>query len=85
MYLRRDYDHIGGLRRKGASDFRVNQQQVDINGVRVGTNRPDLQYTLNGRRYYEEFDIPSSTRGPAHELRILSNDPNSTVNLFTEP
>jgi hypothetical protein len=53
--------------------------------VRVGVNRPDLQYTLNGQRYYEEFDVPSSTRGPAHEARILSNDPSGIVNLFTVP
>jgi len=76
---------IGQLQAQGASDFRVNQQQVDINGVRVGVNRPDLQYTQNGGRVYEEFDVPSSDRGPGHEARILANDPGSTVNLFTVP
>jgi hypothetical protein len=28
-----------------ARDLRVNQQQVDLNGNRVGINRPDLQFT----------------------------------------
>jgi RHS repeat-associated protein len=76
---------IRQLRRDGATDFRVNQQQVDINGRRVGVNRPDLQYTMNGRRHYEEFDIPSSNRGPAHESRILSNDPTGFVLLIRSP
>jgi len=78
-------ERIAGLQGRGATDFRVNQQQVNINGVRVGVNRPDLQYTMNGQRYYEEFDIPSSMRGPAHEARILSNDPSGVVNPFTVP
>ena len=68
-------DRIASLQGSGATDFRVNQQQVNINGTRVGMNRPDLQYTLKGQRYYEEFDIPSSTRGPFHRARILANDP----------
>ena len=76
---------IGSLQSRGATDFRLNQQQVNIDGVRVGVNRPDLQYTMNGLRYYEEFDVPTSTRGPAHERRILSNDPNGIVNLFDVP
>ena len=76
---------IGQLQAQGASDFRVNQQQVDINGTRVGINRPDLQYTHGGTRVYEEFDVPSSNRGPVHEQRILANDPGSTVHLHTVP
>lgn len=78
-------NRIASLQARGATDFRVKQQQVSINGTRVGINRPDLQYTLNGKRYYEEFDIPSSTRGSTHEARILSNDPTGIVNLFTVP
>lgn len=68
----------------GGADFRVNQQQVDAAGNRVGTNRPDLQYTdANGQRVYVEYDRTSSTRGPGHEARILSNDPNGRVILKT--
>ena len=75
-------NRIGGLQGESASDFRVNQQQVDINGTRVGANRPDLQYTLDGQRYYEEFDTLVSTRGPGHAARISANDPSGIVNLF---
>jgi len=53
----------------------VNQQQVDINGMRVGTNRPDLQYTLEGERFYEEYETSSLEDSWAHEPRILANDP----------
>ena len=28
-----------------AGDIRINQQQVNYDGVRVGVNRPDLQYS----------------------------------------
>lgn len=74
---------IAGLQEQGATAFRVNQQQVNINGVRVGINRPDLQYTLNGRRFYEEFDTVLSNRGPGHAARISANDPFGFINLFT--
>ncbi len=53
----------------------MNQQQVDINGVRVGINRPDLQYTLNGQRFYEEFETSSIGDAWAHMGRIMSSDP----------
>ena len=63
---------------EGATDVRVNQQQVDANGNRVGTNRPDLQYTKNGQRYYEEWDT-SQARSDAHAARIKANDPSAIV------
>jgi hypothetical protein len=66
------------LKRLGARDIRVNQEQVNIFGNRVGRNRPDLQFTLNGKRYYVEWDAPTSNRGPIHSDRIINNDP--TVN-----
>jgi hypothetical protein len=37
---------------------------------------------MNVQRHYEEFDIPSSGRGPIHEQRITANDPNGVVGLF---
>lgn len=43
-------EEIAGLPR-AAADIRVNQQQVNAMGQRVGINRPDLQYTLNGQRF----------------------------------
>jgi len=62
----------------GATDVRVNQEQVTSALVRVGRNRPDLQFTLNGRRYYVEWDTPSSGRGPFHAGRIFANDRSAT-------
>jgi hypothetical protein len=49
----------------------------------VGVNRPDLQYTLNGQRFYEEYDTDSSSRGPGHMTRLNANDPNGSVILGT--
>jgi hypothetical protein len=57
---------------------------VDPQGPRVGTNRPDLQYTLKGKRVYVEYDAPASNRGLLHKARITANDPtNGTVILHT--
>jgi RHS repeat-associated protein len=72
---------IAAARAQGARDFRVNQQQLDAAGQRVGINRPDLQYTLNGVRVHIEYDTPSSGRGPDHADRILANDPSARVIL----
>lgn len=61
-------------------DVRVNQRQVGQNATQLGVNRPDLQYTLNDKRYYVEFDKPlckdrtQTLRGAGHFQRILSND-----------
>ena len=37
-----------------ATNVRKNQTQIDINGKKVGTNRPDLQYDLNDIHYNVE-------------------------------
>lgn len=63
------------LQQGGATDLRINQQEVNINGARVGINRPDLQCTLSGRRFYEEFETGSLADANAHAPRILANDP----------
>lgn len=77
---------IAAARADGATDFRVNQQQVNAAGERVGTNRPDLQYTnADGQRVYTEYDTPQSTRGPGHETRLNANDPDGIVILKTVP
>ena len=68
-------NRIAQLQQTGANFFRVDQQQVDINNVRVGINRPDLQYTLNGQRWYEEFETGSIQDAWAHMPRIMANDP----------
>jgi hypothetical protein len=70
----------------GARNVRVNQQQVKFrNGQRVGINRPDLQFDYNGRRYHLEYDSPASGRGPAHQSRLTSNDPDADVILIIVP
>jgi RHS repeat-associated protein len=74
---------------QGATDIRVNQQQVNARGQRVGVNRPDLQYTRkDGTRVYAEYDRPSganSSRGRKHADRILANDPHGVVELKVIP
>lgn len=72
-----DLKHAG----RNVLDVRVNQQQVDLGGIRTGINRPDLQYTLDGKRYYVEIDKPlcadpsQSRRSLPHAQRIINNDP----------
>jgi hypothetical protein len=62
----------------GAEDVRVNQRQVTADRRGVGINRPDVQYTLNGERYYIEWDTSSSSRGAGHASRIQLNDPTAS-------
>jgi hypothetical protein len=82
--LQRD---IGRAQAQKTRDIRVNQQQVNASGHRVGVNRPDLQYTRqDGTRVYVEYDKPSGTnssRGRRHANRILANDPDGVVELKT--
>jgi RHS repeat-associated protein len=68
-----------------AEDVRVNQEEVNAQGVRVGQNRPDLQFTWNGQRYYVELDTPGSPRGGPHAEKICANDPAGIVILVTSP
>jgi hypothetical protein len=41
--------------------------------------------TLNGRRYYVEYDKLPPVRAAAHRDRILANDPKGDVSLITQP
>jgi hypothetical protein len=70
---------------RGVTDIRVNQQQVNARGRRVGINRPDLQYTLDGVRYYVEFEGPDNPRGRAHHARIRANDRKGKVEIILVP
>jgi hypothetical protein len=75
---------VRDARVQGATDIRVNQQQVNAAGERVGINRPDVQFTTaDGCRVCVEIDRPTSNRGPIHQGRILSNDGNARVILKT--
>jgi len=74
------------LRSIGVDNLRVNQQQLKYGGrPRIGINRPDLQFDYKGRRYHVEYDSPASGRGPGHQSRITSNDPDSEVLLLIVP
>jgi hypothetical protein len=77
---------IQSLRQMGATNIRVNQQQITYNnGQRVGVNRPDLQFDYRGRHYHVEYDTPMSGRGPGHQSRISSNDQEAEVILLIVP
>lgn len=65
-----------------AKNIRKNQAQVDINGNKVGTNRPDVQYDLNGQHYNVEFDTHPEN-GLKHQQTVQANDPNAKVILKT--
>lgn len=66
---------IGTLKNDpGVTGVRKNQAQVDVNGNKVGNNRPDIQYDKNGTHHAEEFDR-SGARGDAHRQTIERNDP----------
>jgi hypothetical protein len=81
--LQRD---ILSAKKMEAYDFLVNQQQTNAAGIRVGANRPDLQFNLkNGQRVYVEYDTPGSSRGLPHLYRIQANDPIGKVILKTVP
>jgi hypothetical protein len=74
------------LEKLGARNIRVNQQQVKVrDGQRVGVNRPDLQFDYKGRRYHVEYDTPASGRGPGHQSRLTSNDPDAEIILLIVP
>jgi hypothetical protein len=70
------------LEHAGAKDIRINQAQVDARGrLKLGTNRPDVQAMLNGRRIHIEYDRAPGDRAMAHARRILVNDPDAIVIL----
>jgi len=67
---------------KEATNIRKNQAQVEINGKKVGTNRPDVQYDMNGQHMNVEFDTKPDN-GLQHQQTIQNNDPNTKVILKT--
>ena len=62
------------------TNIRKNQVQVDVDGNRVGDNRPDLQYDQCGTHNCVEFDTNPS-RSKQHGETIRQNDPNARVEL----
>jgi hypothetical protein len=75
---------VQALKDAGATEIRINQQQIGVTECRVGVCRPDVQATLpSGRRVIIEYDTSTSTRGAGHATRALSNDPTAVVILRT--
>jgi RHS repeat-associated protein len=75
---------VAAAQAQGAKNIRINQQQLDAAGNRVGTNRPDLSYTRpDGTRAHVEYDTARSGRGIPHADRLLANDPKSVVETKT--
>ena len=83
------HDDIARLKAAGITitEVRINQQQVNILGQRIGIGRPDTQLTIvqgslpGGQRIYIEYDRSTSNRAMPHMFRLLSNDPNAIVIL----
>ncbi len=81
--IQEDVEYLQSI---GARNIRVNQQQLTQEGrQRVGINRPDLQFDYNDRRFQVEYDTPVSGRGPGHQSRITSNDPDAETILLIVP
>ncbi len=72
------------LKAAGAEDVRINQQQINGKGERVGINRPDLSYKnpKTGKRVNIEYEKTGSNRGAAHKERTLANDPDAKTITF---
>lgn len=83
--FKQDYDELRGAIPGALFDMRMDQAQVLENGRQAGKNRPDFQYTLNGQRYYWEYDTASSDQALEHYLRIKVNDPDAIIVLKTAP
>ncbi|WP_222102481.1 RHS repeat-associated core domain-containing protein [Gilliamella apicola] len=67
---------IKDVRKEGAEEIRKNHQQVDFNGNKVGTNKPDVQYNYKGKHYNIEVD--TTLKGSlGHQSTIPSRDPNA--------
>ncbi len=67
-------------------NIRKNQQQVDLNGKKVGTNRPDIQFNKYNLKTgkWEHHNIEYDTKpaaSNAHGKQLKANDPNSFVEL----
>jgi hypothetical protein len=74
------------MRQEGFDDIRKNQTQVDVDGNRVGNNRPDLQGTnpKTGQRENVEVDR-NPARAAQHERNIMRNDPTAKCTLIPCP
>jgi hypothetical protein len=68
----------------GVTNVRKNQQQADINGNKVGTNKPDIQYDQKKCHHCVEIDN-SALNSTRHGQVIRANDPAARVDLRRLP
>lgn len=64
------------------SNIRKNQAQADVNGNKVGNNRPDLQFDKNGKHTNVEWDH-SKKSSENHKKRVDANDPEARNKYYT--
>ncbi|KGN81815.1 hypothetical protein HW49_03770 [Porphyromonadaceae bacterium COT-184 OH4590] len=75
-------NHINELKEtEGVVNIRKNQQQVNVDGDKVGNNRPDIQYDLDGVHYNVEYDTTVSG-SQKHQKTIPANDPNAVNSYY---
>lgn len=67
------------LRTFDACDLRVDQQQINATRQRVGITRPDIQYTYQGRRFYELLQASTSQQDISPVDQSLSNDSDGMI------
>ena len=66
------------LRYQGVEDILINAPQQSAYGYQVGYNHPELQYTLDGKRYYVLWLTEESEESKLAQYkaqRIAANDP----------
>ena len=62
------------------SSIRKNQEQVDVNGDKVGNNKPDLQYNRDGIHYNIEVD--TTDKGSSGHQKVLPQNDSNARNTF---
>ena len=65
----------------GVKNIRKNQTQVDVNGNRVGNNRPDIQFDKNGVHTNIEYDTKKSSM-EHHKKVVTENDPKARNKFY---
>ena len=83
-------EYIRDIQLQGRPDelidnIRKNQRQVDVNGIQLDLNRPDVQYDLTKdgikQHHNVEFDR-NEWNSLEHGIRIRGNDPDAIIHLF---
>ncbi|GHT27802.1 hypothetical protein FACS18942_07570 [Planctomycetales bacterium] len=71
------------LKREKITDIRKHQVQVDVNGNRVGNNKPDIQFDYerpNGTKIHINVELDHiKANSLKHRMTILQNDPLSKI------